>query len=140
MKLSESYKKRLSELSGIKVGEPVEYVIVYRGQDEKYDDMLLSGPTWVSHDSEFAKEYGAVKKFKMPAGLEILNVDNYSTWEELVDEYESTLDEPFAADYDEYKYEPTTEFIQFLIRKGYEGFENGPNILIFNKSNLQEVD
>lgn len=137
MNLSESYKKRLSELSGVQDSEPVEYTIVYRGQDAEYIDTLEYGPIWVTNDVEFAKEYGAVKKFKMPTSLELLNTDDYSTWEELIDEYESTLSDT-DGDYDEYKYEPPKEFIRFLSSKGYDGFENGLNILIFDKSKLSQ--
>jgi hypothetical protein len=49
----------------------------------------------------------------------------------LVDEFDEN------GDYDEYKYEPTDEFILFLSSKGYNGFMNGDNILIFNKSLLK---
>ena len=41
------------------------------------------------------------------------------------------------SDYEEYKYEPPEEFIRYLEAKGYDGFENGDNILIFNKSKLR---
>jgi hypothetical protein len=42
-------------------------------------------------------------------------------------------------DYEEYMYEPTPEFIQFLRSKGYDGIENGLNILIIDKTNLKQA-
>jgi hypothetical protein len=64
--------------------------------------------------------------------LNILDSDYYSEWESLVDEFDEN------GDYDEYKYEPTDEFIEFLISKKYDGFMNGDNILIFDKSVLMD--
>ena len=54
----------------------------------------------------------------------------YVEWESLVDEFDE------YGDNEEYKYEPTDEFILFLESKGYDGFINGDNILIFNKNKL----
>jgi hypothetical protein len=111
-----------------------DFLIVYRGQGE-YENLSPSNSIWVSRDYNFAKEYGKVMVFKLPKALNILDSEiNYSIWENLIDEYEILTGG--GGDYDEYKYEPNEDFINFLTSKGYHGFENGDNILIFNKQNL----
>ena len=103
------------------------YDIVYRGQPIDTNDISPRNSIWVTYDYDFANEYGNVKEYKLPKNLNILNTDYYSEWESLVDEFDE------GVDYDEYKYEPTDEFISFLSSKGYDGFMNGDNILIFDK-------
>lgn len=107
------------------------YETVYRGQPIGVDDISPRNSIWVTYDYDFANEYGNVKEYKLPKNINILNTDYYSEWESLVDEFDED------GDYDEYKYEPTDEFILFLNSKGYDGFMNGDNILIFDKSLLK---
>ncbi len=107
------------------------YEIVYRGQPSDVEDISPRNSIWVTYDYDFASEYGNVKEYKLPKNLEILDTDYYSEWESLIDEFDE------YGDYDEYKYEPTDDFIEFLISKGYDGFMNGDNILIFNKTVLK---
>jgi len=85
------------------------------------------------NENRIAKNYGdKILKFDIPKSLNILNsVDNYSTWEDLCDE--------FDVDNEEIKYEPTIEFINFLKNSGYDGFENNDNILIFDKTQLKQL-
>ena len=111
-----------------------KYFIVYRGQGD-HEHISPSNSIWVSKNIEFAKEYGKVITFKLPKSLNILDTEmNYSTWENLIDEYQNLSGD--GGDYDEYKYEPSNTFINFLLLKGYNGFENGDNILILDKRNL----
>jgi hypothetical protein len=111
--------------------EVQKYEIVYRGQPSDVEDISPRNSIWVTYDYDFANEYGNVKEYKLPKNLNILDTDYYSEWESLVDEFDEN------GDYDEYKYEPTDEFVLFLSSKGYDGFMNGDNILIFNKSLLK---
>jgi len=122
------------ELLKTKINDNLQdYKVVYRGQPETYDSSSPSKSIWVSYDINFAKEYGEPKKYKLPKSLNILDTDYYSEWESLVDEFDE------YGDYDEYKYEPTEEFISFLSSKNYDGFMNDDNILIFNKNNVEEI-
>lgn len=107
------------------------YDIVYRGQPIGVDSVSPRKSIWVTYDYDFANEYGNVKEYKLPKNLNILDTEYYSEWESLVDEFDD------YSDYDEYKYEPTDEFILFLSSKGYDGFMNGDNILIFDKTLLK---
>ena len=107
------------------------YDIVYRGQPIDVNDISPRNSIWVTYDYDFANEYGNVKEYKLPKNLNILDTEYYIYWESLVDEFGEN------GDYDEYKYEPTDDFILFLSSKGYNGFMNGDNILIFNKSLLK---
>lgn len=107
------------------------YDIVYRGQPDNIDDTSPRSSIWVTYNYDFASEYGNVKEYKLPKNLNILDTDYYSEWESLVDEFDGD------GDYDEYKYEPSDEFISFLNSKGYDGFINGDNILIFDKGLLK---
>jgi hypothetical protein len=109
-----------------------DYKVVYRGQPEGHESSSPSQSIWVTYDYNFASQYGEIKKYKLPKKLNILDVDYYGEWESLVDEFDEN------GDYDDYKYEPSNEFISFLSSKGYDGFENGDNILIFNKKNVGE--
>ena len=106
------------------------YDIVYRGQPEDEYDISPRNSIWVTYDYDFANLYGRVKEYKLPKNLNILDTDYYTEWESLVDEFDE------YGDHEEYKYEPTDEFILFLESKGYDGFINGDNILIFNKNKL----
>ena len=106
------------------------YNIVYRGQPIGVDSVSPRKSIWVTYDYDFANEYGNVKEYKLPKNLNILDTEYYSEWESLVDEFDDNTD------YDEYKYQPTDEFILFLSSKGYDGFMNGDNILIFDKTLL----
>lgn len=108
----------------------IKYDIVYRGQN--FDDISPRESIWVTYNKNFAKEYGNIKQYKLPKNLNILDTEYYDIWEKLVDEF------GMEGDYDEYKYEPTDEFILFLQSKGYEGFINGDNILIFDKNILKQ--
>jgi hypothetical protein len=113
------------------IDESVDYKIVYRGQPDNSTNISPNNHIWVTYDIDFARIYGIVNSFEMPNTLNILySIDDYTTWEELIDEFE------FGGDYDEYKYEPSNAFIYFLKSKGYDGFENGENILIFNRDKL----
>lgn len=105
--------------------------IVYRGQTAESIENSPNLYIWVTYDESFAKEYGVVKSYKMPKSLNILDTNYYYEWEKLVDEFTNE-----TGDYEEYKYEPTEEFIKYLTTKGYDGFENGNNILLFNKNVL----
>jgi hypothetical protein len=106
------------------------YTEVYRGQNHEH----VGDSIWVSEDEEFASEYGEVTKYLMPTNLNIIDAQyDYSEWEALVSSFDS------MGDYEEYMYEPTPEFIQFLRSKGYDGIENGLNILIFDKTNLKQA-
>ena len=107
------------------------YDIVYRGQPIGVDSVSPRKSIWVTYDYDFANEYGNVKEYKLPKNLNILDTEYYSEWESLVDEFDDN------SDYDEYKYQPTDEFILFLSSKGYDGFMNGDNILIFDKTLLK---
>ncbi len=106
------------------------YDIVYRGQPIKQSDISPRNSIWVTFDIDFAKEYGNINAYKLPKNLNILDTDYYSEWESLIDEFGR------GGDYDEYKFEPTDKFINFLKLKGYDGFQNDKNILIFDKSLL----
>lgn len=108
-----------------------QFDIVYRGQEHELDTNTY---IWVSKDEEHASLYGALTKYKMPNSLNLLDTEiNYTEWEEFIDEFDSD------GDYDDYKYEPSIEFMLFLQDKGYDGFENGDNILIFDKTKLQKI-
>jgi len=102
---------------------------VYRGQPNFTNKISPRKSIWVTKDIEFAKQYGNVKTYELPNDINILNTNLYVKWENLIDEFED-----FGCDYDEYKYEPSDNFIDYLQSKGYDGFVNGNNILIFNKS------
>jgi len=106
------------------------YTEVYRGQKHEH----VGESIWVSEDEEFASEYGEVTKYLMPTNLNIIDAQyDYSEWEALVSSFDP------MGDYEEYMYEPTPEFIQFLRSKGYDGIENGLNILVFDKTNLKQA-
>jgi hypothetical protein len=106
------------------------YTEVYRGQNHEH----VGESIWVSEDEEFASEYGEVTKYLMPTNLNIIDAQyDYSEWEALVSSFDP------MGDYEEYMYEPTPEFIQFLRSKGYDGIENGLNILIIDKTNLKQA-
>lgn len=107
-----------------------KYDIVYRGNPSGVDDISPRNSIWVTYDFDFANEYGDVEEYKLPKNLNILDCDYYSEWESLVDEFDED------GDYDEYKYEPTDDFVDFLKQNGYDGFVNGENILIFDKKIL----
>ncbi len=109
------------------------YEIVYRGQPIESNDMSPRNSIWVTYDIEHAEEYGTVKEYKLPKSLNILDTEYYDEWESLIDEFDED------GDYEEYKYEPTDEFVTFLSSKGYDGFVNGDNILIFDKSLLLKI-
>jgi hypothetical protein len=111
------------------VSDPT-YTEVYRGQKHEH----VGESIWVSEDEEFASEYGEVTKYLMPTNLNIIDAQyDYSEWEALVSSFDP------MGDYEEYMYEPTPEFIQFLRSKGYDGIENGLNILIIDKTNLKQA-
>ena len=130
--LLEHYSDRIKERHD-EIKRKLNESIVYRGQPSNTKDISPRNSIWVTDDKEFAKEYGKVKKYKLPNDLNILDTDYYDKWEELVDEFDED------GDYDEYKYEPSDEFIQFLISKGYDGFQNNQNILIFDKNLLKRL-
>jgi hypothetical protein len=114
------------------INENIEnYKTVYRGQPFWINTYPSKGSIWVTYDYNFAKEYGEVKEFKMPKNLNILDTEYYDKWEVLVDEFDED------GEYEEYKYQPTDEFILFLKSKGYDGFVNGNNILVFDKTKLK---
>ena len=123
MNLQENIRRILRE-------ETNDYEIVYRGQPYDAEDISPRNSIWVTYDYDFADVYGNVKEYKLPKNLNILDTYYYGEWESLVDEFDE------YGNYDEYKYEPTDGFILFLELKGYDGFMNGDNILIFNKNKL----
>lgn len=117
-----------------------DYEIVYRGQPVEFKTDSPSRSIWVTPYKEFAKEYGIIKSYKMPYSLNILDVDDFSEWEELVWEFDGgdPDEQPeYTDEDDEHKYNPTDEFIAFLESKGYDGFRNEDNILVFDKSKLK---
>jgi hypothetical protein len=114
------------------------YTTVYRGQNNKVSTNLQSNAIWVTPDYNYAKLYGNVVKYKMPTNLNILDATyNESIWNELCAEFEN---EDYEYDYEDYKFNPSNELIQFLQSKGYDGFQHetgsGDNILLFDKSKL----
>jgi hypothetical protein len=129
--MSKEMREQIDRIKSWKqfLNENVEnYEIVYRGQPIETNEISPRKSIWVTYDIDFAKEYGNVKEYKLPKGLNILDTEYYDVWEELVDTFDDN-----AGDYDDYKYEPSDEFITFLQSKGYDGFMNGDNILIFDK-------
>lgn len=104
-----------------------DYEVVYRGQPNNIEGKSPRNSVWVTYDFDFASEYGNVGEYKLPKNINILDTEHYSEWESLVNEFDE------ETDYDEYKYQPSDEFIAFLKSKGYDGFVNGDNILIFDK-------
>ena len=134
--MSEEVRKLINKIKNFShfINESIEnYDIVYRGQPPNVKGMSQKSSIWVTYDYDFATEYGNVKKYKLPKNLNILDTGNYGEWENLVDEFSD------YGDYEEYKYEPNDEFISFLKSKNYDGFKNGNNILIFDKSLLINV-
>jgi hypothetical protein len=105
--------------------------IVYRGEPKTKDINFKNKSIWVSEDYDFANVYGDVKSYIIPDSLNILQA-GLSTWQELGDEFYGIE----GGEYDEEMYEPTEEFIEFLKSKKYDGFINGENILIFDKTKL----
>lgn len=103
--------------------------IVYRGQDEKYND--LPNSVWVTEDYDTAKQYGKVIKYELNGNLNLLDAD-VTEGEELAEE--------FDADPLDIYYEPTEEFIYFLKEKGYDGYIlNFNDIFIFDNSKLNLI-
>ena len=116
-----------------------KYDIVYRGQPIQHSNISPRKSIWVTYEEDFAKEYGLVTKYKLPKGLNILDTDDYIKWESLIDSFENVFEIGHYVDYEEYKYEPSDEFISFLISNEYDGFMNGDNILIFDKNKLSSI-
>lgn len=114
--------------------KPQDYKVVYRGQPEEYESSSPSQSIWVTYDLAWASQYGEPKKYKLPKKLKLLDVEgNYVKWENLVDEFDED------GDYDEYMYQPTEEFKSFMQSRGYDGFINDDNILVFDKNNVEEI-
>jgi hypothetical protein len=112
-----------------------DVIVVYRGSGSPNIEGK-SGGVWVTEDEGFASEYGKVTKYEMPNNLNLLdatsNEANALANEFLGEDVDSESDS-FATDI---WYEPPVEFISFLKGKGYEGFVNEDNMLIFDKSKL----
>lgn len=122
--------KLLDLLEDLEDVPDVSYTEVYRGETHEH----VGDSIWVSEDEEFAAEYGQVTKYLMPTNLKIVDVVyDYSEWESLIDTFDPMTDP------EEYIYEPTPELIKFLMSKDYDGFENGLNILIFDKTNIKKA-
>ncbi len=122
--------KLIDILEDMEDASNLTYTEVYRGQNHEH----VGESIWVSEDEEFASEYGKVTKYLIPTNLNIIDAQyDYSEWEALVSSFDP------MGDYEEYMYEPTPEFIQFLRSKGYDGIENGLNILIIDKTNLKQA-
>lgn len=119
-----------TDITTVKIKNHLMENVVYRGSE--FDD-TVDKSIWITYDLDHAKEYGRITEYELPKDLNILDTDYYSTWEELVDEFDGD------GDYDEYKYEPSDDFIDFLSNKGYDGFENGDNILLFDKTKLKKL-
>lgn len=106
-----------NEAHGIK--ESSGGMTVYRGGD---DNNPLG--IWVSPDKEFAAEYGKVKKYKMPETINLLDA---------MSEEAEDIAQEFG---DDTWYEPTKEVVSAVKKLGYDGFENGDNIFIFDRSKV----
>lgn len=121
------------------LNENDEYTIVYRGEKNNVNTKPY---LWVTRDEEYANVYGVTSVYKMPDNLNILDTDsNYTTFDKLICNYEEVeYDEDDSYENDEYKFEPPIEFINFLAKNGYDGFEHetssGDNILIFDSTKL----
>jgi hypothetical protein len=119
-------------------GGKIDEVIVYRGVPKGYKNISKNKWVWVSEDKDFASIYGGddsvLLKFKMPKYLDILDADE-SKFSKLCAEFEG-VEYDYTIEYEEYKYEPSKEFIDFLKSKGYDGFQNNENILIFDNKKL----
>ena len=108
-----------------------DYTIVYRGQPKEYEGDSPHSSIWVSPDEDFAAEYGDVIAYTMPNELNLLEY-GFDDFEELAHEFGD-------ADPEEYIFEPPEEFIELAKSKGYDGFQNEDNILIFDKSKLTKI-
>ena len=112
-----------------------EEMIVYRGSDSS-ELAGKSGGVWVTDDEEFAAEYGKVLEYKLPGDINLLGVNSY-TANDLANEFWGEEGEDSWAT--DIWYEPPKEFLSFLKDKGYDGFVNEENILIFDKAKLSRV-
>jgi len=110
-------------------------MIVYRGSGSS-ELAGKSGGVWVTEDEGFAAEYGEVLKYKLPGDINLLGVNSY-TANDLANEFWGEEGEDSWAT--DIWYEPPKEFLSFLKGKGYEGFVNEENILIFDKAKLSRV-
>ena len=108
------------------------FTLFYRGAKTKEFNKGNTRGLWVTEDRQYAKMYGKLQRYKVKNDINILNI-----W---VDEAEELLEEFFRNDIntDDIWYNPNNEFIDFLERKGYDGFLNNQNLLLFNpKRNIK---
>ena len=110
--------------------------IVYRGIPKNKLDISPNKHIWVSDDEDFANIYGGdnrIIKFNIPKTLNIVDINaHYYLLDNFSDE--NDFDEP-----DDLMYDPTNEFIKFLKDKEYDGFQNDDNILIFDKTKIEQI-
>lgn len=99
---------------------------VYRG--EKVAGQVNDVGTWVTENIDHAKEYGKVRKIEVANDLNILHANG--------EEAAKLADEFYKGERnDDIWFQPQKDFVEFLKKKGYDGFENGDNTLIFDKKN-----
>ena len=136
MKNIKSFKKFL---------ENNNYITVYRGSDDDKFEVPHSY-IWVTTDLDHAKGYGMCVEYEMTQSLNILDCTyQTSTWYELICEFqeiEYDEDEDYLEEFEELMFNPTSELIEFLSNKGYDGFEHETstdNICVFDRKKLNKV-
>jgi len=89
------------------------------------------GNNWVSPNKEFAEQYGKLRQVNLSPNANLFDVIGDSV-DELASEFlgEPVVDSLGSTDL---WYQPSKEFADFLIKKGYDGFINDKNIFIANK-------
>jgi len=106
------------------------YTIFYRGAKTKEWNKGVIKGLWITDDINYAKMYGKIHKYKIKNNINILNI-----W---TDKAQELLEIYFKDDIitDDIWYNPTNKFIKFLENKGYNGFCNNQNYLLFNKGDI----
>lgn len=102
------------------------FTLFYRGAKTKEFGKGNTRGLWLTEDIDHAKLYGKVYQYKVNNNINMLH-----TW---TDTAEELLDEFFRNDIntDDIWYNPNNEFIDFLEKKGYDGFANDQNLLLFS--------
>jgi hypothetical protein len=114
----------------------------YRGVGTKYD--LGSSPEswiWITDNVDHAKEYGDnVVQYDFDYGKYETKIAFYEIYDLLV-EYAKLNNQNINDDIFDVKWNPTTQFIDFLKSKGYVGYhfeaEGGERLCIFNRELLK---